>query len=509
MVSTTNFAKGTAMLTYDLNARGKTPLYEYLYSRIKSDILSGTLAKDTRLPSKRAFAAHLGISMITVENAYGQLLSEGYIYSLPKKGFFVADTEDLAELGRMLKERRPEVKEHFGLDGFAADSSGSCIAGSVRNDSEAAGSPLSAPLLADFTGAQSAGGIFPFATWAKLMRETISEKNEALMEKSETQGSLTLRRAIADHLRSFRGMDVDPACIIIGAGTEYLYGLLLQLLGRDRSYCIEDPGYRTISKVYNAGNAHCVYAPMDEYGLRSDVPDELGAEILHISPNHQFPTGITMPVTRRYELLRWANEAEGRYIIEDDYDSEFRLTGRPIPSMFSIDNGGRVIYMNTFSKTLAHTIRISYMILPAALMRTYREKLGFYSCTVSTFEQYTLAKFIGEGYFEKHINRSRIYYTKKRDALIAAIKNSPLSARAEITQADSGLHFLIRFSTGLSDAELSSRLQDAGILIRPLSRYYVNASAPSQIFVCSYAGIETGKLAEIIGRMEKIISCSS
>ena len=227
-----------------------------------------------------------------------------------------------------------------------------------------------------------------------------------------------------------------------------------------------------------------------------DCLRESDADVVHISPSHHYPTGITTPVGRRYELLAWTGEREGRYIIEDDSDCEFRLAGRPIPSLQSIDRLGRVIYMNTFTKSLTSTIRIAYMVLPPALMQEFQEKLGFYSCTVSNFEQYTLSDFIGGGYFEKHINRMRNYYREKRDALLRAVAGSPLADRAEVRNADAGLHFLMKVDTRLDDEALISRAASAGIRISCLSQYYHGDAAEPErhTVVVNYAGLEREQL---------------
>ena len=229
-------------------------------------------------------------------------------------------------------------------------------------------------------------------------------------------------------------MLVDPDQIVIGAGTEYLYGLLVQLLGNEKQYCVENPGYRKIVQVYRQYHISCKYADLDEMGMTFEGLRAAGADIAHISPNHHFPTGITMPAGRRYEILAWANERVGRYIIEDDYDSEFRLNGKPIPPLFSMDACEKVIYMNTFSKSLTPTIRISYMVLPVHLINRFYRELSFYACTVSNFEQYTLAAFIRKGYFEKHINRMRLYYSRQRKKMIETIRKSRLHDVCEIME---------------------------------------------------------------------------
>ena len=342
------------MLPYSFSKIGSESLYMYLYKCIREDILTGKITPGTKLPSKRSFAENLGVSVITVENAYAQLVSEGYVYALPKKGFFAANLE---------KSTAPQKKE------------------SPRTQM-----PVPPKYFADFSSSRTDPQNFPFATWAKLMREIISEKSAELMVNAPCGGVFELRCAIAEHLREFRGIDADPNCIVVGAGTEYLYGLLIQLLGFDKVYALEDPGYRKIAQVYESYGVQYRFTPMDKEGIDPKALEKSGADILHISPSHHFPTGIVTPIARRYTLLDWAAQSENRYIIEDDYDSEFRLTGKPIPALQSIDSADRVIYMNTFSKSLASTIRISYMVLPTALAEAFYKNLGFYACTVSNRE---------------------------------------------------------------------------------------------------------------------------
>ena len=311
------------------------------------------------------------------------------------------------------------------------------------------------------------------------------------------QGIPELRRAIADHLAGFRGMQVDPENILIGAGTDFLYNLLIQLLGREKTYAVEDPGYGKIRKIYAAGGVRCISAPTDTSGVRPDCLG--GTDVLHISPSHHFPTGLVTPVQRRQELLSWAEEA-GRYIIEDDYDSEFRFDAHPMPTMQSLDRSGRVIYMNTFSKTLAPSIRISYMVLPPSLMRQYREKLGFYTCTVSSFEQYTLARFLSRGHFEKHINRMRKFYKQRRNRVVAALNGCAFSQRLEIREEDAGLHFLLKVDTALSDRALTELCARAGIQVRTLSSYY-RGQVPEvdlHYLVINYSGLREDTLEQAL-----------
>lgn len=315
------------------------------------------------------------------------------------------------------------------------------------------------------------------------------EYESELLVSAPFNGADILRCAIADYLWQFRGMQVNPERIIIGAGTEFLYSLLIQLMGREHCYAVEDPGYAKIARIYTCHGVRTVSIPLDERGLSASELRTSDAEIVHLSPSHHYPTGIVMPIGRRQELLRWAGEAEERYILEDDYDSEFRFIGKPIPTLFSIDKNERVIYLNTFSKTIAPSIRISYMILPEQLMERYRRKLSFCSCTVSSFEQYTLAEFMKNGNYEQHINRMRNRYRKKRDAVIELIEQGLLAGKGKIAEQDAGLHFLLKLDTNLSDAVLKSRAAERGIRLSMLSDYYYNsARAEAHTLVVNYSG---------------------
>lgn len=465
------------MLTYTFSQTNREPLYRQLYQYLKNDIVSGILAPDEKLPSKRSFAKNLGISTITVENAYGQLIAEGFVYSLPKRGFFVTDIRNGLP-GQEKKGGRRAEREEQGEREY----------------------------LADFTSNQNCKEQFPFSIWAKLMRATLKEEAEALMRNAPSAGILPLREAIAGHLRQFRGMEVEAGQIVVGAGTEYLYGLLLQLLGMEKCYGVEDPGYHKIYKVYKSHRVACRYVGMDGAGVPVSALEEKGVDVVHISPSHHFPTGIVMPVSRRYELLGWAAKKEGRYIIEDDYDSEFRLTGRPVPSLQSIDVQEKVIYMNTFTKTLSSTVRISYMVLPGHLAERFAQRLAFYSCTVSNFEQYVLARFIEEGYFEKHINRMRNYYREKRDRLLKQIKDSKIAGCCSILEEDAGLHFLLKIDTSLSDEEICGSLEKEGVRISGVAQYYAEGGAGEEhVFVMNYSSLQEENMGKVMERMERAL----
>ncbi len=466
----------SVILTYTLSSDCSEPLYEQLYLLLKKDILTGRIPAGSRLPSRRSLSKNLGISVITVEGAYERLMDEGYVFSEAKRGYYITDFT-------------PQVPPDSTQPTV-------CIRKPGLQDTN----------LITLSSNRALVGSFPFSVWTRLLRETVNEIGEELLLPSPCGGIERLREAIASHLSSFRGMAVDPAQIIVGAGTEYLYGLLVQLLGRDRIYCLEDPGYQKPAQIYISNGASCRWASMDGSGITVSGIEAAGADVIHISPTHHFPTGITMPVGRRYELLNWALRQPGRYIIEDDYDSEFRLSGKPVPSLQSIDEHGRVIYMNTFSKTLAPTIRISYMILPPDLANEYYDRLSFYSCTVSTFEQHTLSRFLSDGYFEKHINRMRLSYARLRKQILHEIGESSLASRITVLENDSGLHFLLRLHTDVDDDTLVSALKERGVSLLPLSLYYRNPSeAPAHTFILNYSSLSVSDLRLALDVLSSLI----
>ena len=438
------------MLTYELKKAPGVPLYEALYRCIRRDILSGKLAAGEKLPSKRALAAHLEVSKITVEAAYNQLLAEGYIRSEEKVGYFAENLQKLPSPAPI-----PEAAAQHAED------------------------------LIDLTG--DSPSHFPFSVWSRLQREVMLDLGEGLLLPLHKQGLPQLRCAIARHLQQFRGMQVDPDNILIGAGTDFLYNLLVQLLGRDKRYGVEEPGYSKIQKIYEAAGAACNLLNLDKEGVD---PEDLGdTQVLHISPSHHFPSGIVMSNARRRTLLDWAAADSDRYIIEDDYDSEFRFNAHPMPALHTLDGGGKVIYLNTFSKTLAPSIRISYMVLPGFLMEKFRRTLGFYSCTVPSFEQYTLERFISRGHFEKHINRMRKHYKSIRNRVLTAITGCKYADHFTILEENAGLHFLLQVDLPLTDAQLTQTCRKLGLRVAPLSSYYRFPEENSHCLVVNYSGL--------------------
>ena len=539
------------MLTLELHKNKSTPLYMQIYSYIKSEVLARRLKAGNKLPSKRALAAQLGISTITIEGAYGQLMAEGYIYAKAKSGYYISPLESIQQaddsaadffqhntLGDAqlfsgpekisyesgYTDNMPGASGNVNMAGLSNSPSTSGIfvpssLGSTNTALYNASSEISSRSSITSTSMPSSSTIsskgrmshesttqtscatidlssnnilpesFPFSIWTKLMRHTMSENQALLLTKSPTAGIYSLRCAIAEHLLRFRGMHIQPEQIIIGAGTEYLYELIIKLIGRDKIYCVEDPGYHKLQRIYTDNGACCFSLPIDQQGMSVTALNAVRCDVIHISPSHHFPTGIITPVSRRYELLGWATSGQ-RYIIEDDYDTEFRLVGKPIPSLFSMDMSSKVIYMNTFSKSLTSTIRISYMVLPMPLMEEFNRRLGYLSCTVSTFEQYTLAEFINQGYFERHINRMRNNYKKLRQLLLKELLTHPEHDKIQILQQASGLYFLLKINTTLSDRDLRSRLQQNGVHLQSLQHYYQNRqAAPEHTFVVNYSSL--------------------
>ena len=475
------------MITYVFDKKKAVPLYMQLYRFIKDDIEQGKLPSGTRLPSKRNFAENLGVSTITVENAYEKLVSEGYIRSVSRSGFFVEDIE-------------LPVSSDYG--------EGSCA--KAKGEKKAPGLPVQEvdDIKYDFTSNMTIKALHPFSTWSKLTRKVMADKQDEILTVAPSNGIRELRYAIARHIWGFRGMNVNPENIVIGAGTEYLYSLIIQLLGRDKVYALEEPGYDKIAKVYTANGVDIRYIPLDENGIDIDRLSESDADIFHISPTHHFPTGIVTQVARRNEILRLAEERGDCYIIEDDYDSELGTGGKPMPTLMEMDRGGRVIYMNTFTKTLSATIRISYMILPDELAERFHKNLGFYSCTVSNLQQYTLASFIDEGFFESRIRRLRRYYAREKEVLIKELSRYRSFETATLGEKGAGQHILIYLwlrGKDNVDSIIKAKALSNGIKINTLSDYYRDKSEGTGVLVLNYSSIPIEEIPAAVKLLDEAI----
>ena len=491
------------MITVNFDERGDRGLCEYLYLSIKNQILQGILRADEKLPSKRSLASHLGISVITVQNAYGQLISEGYIYSIEKKGFFVTDIL----LGKSDSVFGGTGNGNLWGQGMSVNS---VSAADLVDDSKTL-TPVNSigesDFFTDFRSNSTSYEKFPFSLWAHTMRKVLNSGDEKLLQRVGVKGIYELRRSIADYLREFRNMNVKPEQLVIGAGTESLYSMVVQLLGQGKVYAVENPGYHKVAGVFRMNGAGTKPVMIDSQGINPAGLEKIKADVVHVSPAHHFPTGIVMPVRRRQELLAWADGAPDRFIIEDDYDSEFRFNGKPLPTLQSADMGGRVIYINSFSKTLAPSFRMSYMVLPENLLPDFDEKFGFYSCPVSAFEQYTLSEFIRDGFYGKHIIRMKNFYRNLRNELIRAMENSRISGKMIIKEEEAGLHFLLSVKSDESSDVIKNKLQKKNINL-PLLRDFYYGTPPDDIeniFVINYSGIRKERIAETVKRIEEVL----
>lgn len=446
------------MQTYTLDRSGASPLYEQLYRALKADILSGALPGGSRLPSGRALAEHLGLSRVTVETAYAQLLAEGYLTSRPRAGYFV---EQLTP-----QELPPRVSE-----------------------------PEAQPPEPETAQSRSAQ-LFPFSVWARLMRGVLLDRRQELLRPAPDAGLPALRQAVAAELYRQRGVHVSPEQVYIGAGAEYFYNLLIQFFGHGRVYALENPGHRKIARVYQANQVAVRPIGMDADGVIPELLEQSGAEVLHISPSHHYPTGTVTPITRRQALMRWLTAQPGRYLIEDDYDSEFRFSSLPIPTIQSMDRSGRVIYMNTFSRTISPSLRISYMILPRTLLPQWQAAMGFYSCTVPSFEQMTLTRFLAEGYFEKHLSRMKKHYRAVRAQLFSVLHTPQAARQCAVHDTDAGLHLVLELKNAPEPEALRALLRQSGLPDALLSDFYLDAPSPQaqKSIVLGYADAEPAQL---------------
>ena len=453
------------ILTINLNSNSNIPLYIQLYKFIKHEIQMGNMKSNSKLPSKRKLSHYLAISQNTVEAAYEQLMTEGYIISFPRKGYFVSDLQGILEVN-IEKEAVNEKLKKKKIYQYEFYSS--------RVDVES----------------------FPYSIWRKINKEILGEENKELLQIGHSQGDRNLREAINNYLRFSRGVNAKIDNIIIGAGTEYLIQIIINILGRNKRFSVEEPGYYKIKKILKINGVNPIPISIDNQGVNVDRLRESNSEVIHITPSHQFPTGIIMPINRRIQILNWANESKGRYIIEDDYDSEFRFEGKPIPALQSLDNKGKVIYLGTFSKCFSPSERIAYMVLPDELMKIYRKDFSFLACTVSRSSQQALVRFIEEGYFERHLNKMRNIYRKKREFLVTLIKK--YLNNTEIIGTNSGLHLLLKVNNGMNEEELIKSEEEKGVMVLGLSKSYLNNIEESKTVFLGYANLKYNEIEEAI-----------
>ncbi|MGG3522084.1 PLP-dependent aminotransferase family protein [Bacillus pseudomycoides] len=452
-------------LTPNLNMEEKIPLYVQLYEYIKAEIRSGKIPPLTKLPAKRKLAAHLEVSKNTVESAYEQLLAEGYIESVSRKGYFVCEIEQMI----YTVKKREVVKEVLHRE---------------------------QKYKYDFTQTGVDVNAFPFSVYRKISYEVWQLENKDLFFLGHPQGEASLREEMAKYLYESRGVRCSASQIVIGAGTQFLIRMLFQLL-KGSHFAVENPGYHRKLVTFEKGEENVQMLSLDEDGICISDLEGSNANVVFVTPSHQFPCGMIMPIKRRVQLLQWAQGERGRYIIEDDYDSEFRYSGKPIPALQGLDTEGNVIYMGTFSKALLPSLRMSYMVLPKQLIELYQTQYLFYTQSVSRIDQEIIRRFLNEGYWEKHIHKMRVVYRKKRDALVSAIERY-FSNKVEVIGEDSGLHILLKVHNKMLEEELIKRAAENSIKVYPVSMYYKEGTTSKNTVLLGFAILSEAEIEEAI-----------
>ncbi|TQR16581.1 PLP-dependent aminotransferase family protein [Psychrobacillus vulpis] len=459
-------------LMFQLEKNSLVPIYEQLYSEIKDAIINGAIKEGEKLPSKRNLAEYLAVSQTTIEFAYSQLVAEGFISSEARKGYYVQSLEELA----LIEQEAPIfTQEEKITDVISIDFS----PGKIDTES------------------------FPFAIWRKYAKEIVSEVNKDFLQLGHPQGDYILRQQISAYLYQSRGVKCTAEQIILGSGTEQLMPLIIRLLGQEAIYGIENPGYPLTHHLFLDDSQKSVPIPVDAEGILVSQLEETNATVMYVTPSHQFPTGAVLSATRRSQLLSWAYQQDNRYIIEDDYDSEFRYTGRPIPSLQGIDQNQRVIYLSTFSKSLMPSLRIAYAVLPKSLITLYKQKYSYYAATVPRMDQHLLAKFMEDGYFAKHLNKMRKIYKRKLEIVTKTIaKFNPI---VTISGEQAGMHLLLTIQTSKSEEELVLLAKQAGIRVYGLREYVTGGldSLTEPKIVLGFGGLEANDIQTSITTLIK------
>ena len=472
-------------LLIPLDLKSKLPIYQQICAYIKNAVQQKDLKPGERLPSSRALARCLSVSRSTVDLAYGQLVSEGYMESVPCKGYYICEIESLYVSGK--ENTAPACGKEEKL----------CRDTGVKT------------CRWDFALNGISVGSFPHNIWKKLTRQVLSEKEDALFQPGNPWGEYGFRCAIAEYLYQARGMHCRPEQILIGAGNDYLLMLLGTILGKEKVVAMESHTYLNAYYDFLHIGYEVKAVSQDSSGMSIASLKKSGAEIAYVMPSHQFPAGTVMPLKRRMALLEWARETEGRYIIEDDYDSEFRYRGQPIPALQGFDANGRVIYMGTFSKSLAPAIRVSYMVLPDSLAKIYADRKSPFAVTVSRTDQKILELFLKEGYYERHLNRMRAVYKGKHDCMVRALRE--MGAICTFTGEHAGLHLTVEFVNGLTEKEAVLRAQKAEIQVYGYSEYAIDLREetrnPGAKVLLGYACLTEEEITEAMQKLKKIWSC--
>ena len=461
------------MLTVELKSKDKMPLYEQLYLKIRGLITEGELAEGEKLPSERGLAANLQISRNTVTLAYEQLYAEGYVEVRPQSGYYV---NKIDRINSEKKEEFTDIKNE-----------------SVNPEPE---------YEYDFSPFSLCKESFPYRMWDRLYRQCMRDRGEELFNLGERQGDLELRVAIAKYLFGYRGLSIKPENMIIGAGTGYLLQLLEHLIDEKSIIAMENPTYMQAYRIFSSLNREVRPISLDENGLKVEELKRSEAKAVYLTPSHQFPTGVVMPIKRRKEILGWA-AGEDRYIIEDDHDSEFRYKGLPIPPLKAIDTGNKVVYLGTFSRTIAPAIRIGFMVLPDGLLKVYRRKLAFLACTVPRIDQAVLTEFILGGHYERHINKARKIYKSRHDKLISSLK--VFGDKVKIMGGNAGMHLMVKFKLDMTEEEVVSRAEKSGIKLVGLSKHSIgeNPEGGEACILIGYGNISEDRIEEGIKILAK------
>jgi len=463
-----------------LDTESASSLYMQLYESLKQDLISTRLPARTRLPSKRILASQMGISVNTVDAAYQQLVSEGYLEARAKSGYFVCDLgahisradSTLSFVSDSALSFPPDSSVQAPRECVPEDRQGVDVLSSGRNqDSNTTGT---GDTLIDFSPNGVDLSALPLAKIRKIIRDVFEDNGALVFSNCDPQGAMCLRRALCKYLRESRGMICHPEQIILGAGTDYILQLLVQILRSTQkieAVAMENPVYNKAYQIFTGLAVPVDLIPLDKAGIHMESLTASRSNLVYTTPSHQFPLGIIMPVSRRTELLAWASAAENRYIIEDDYDSEFRYAGRPIPAISGLDAQNRVIYSGTFSKSIAPSVRISYLVVPPDLLAVYQRNLSYYNTTITHLDQLVLARFIDNGDFERHINRMRTLYRRKRDLFVQAL--TPYKKKLLISGTDAGLHLLCHVKNGMTEAQLVQNARNAATKVYGISSYYL------------------------------------
>ena len=466
-------------LTPKLDPNGHESLYLQLYRYIRDEIMTGAIASHARMPSIRQLAAHLDVSRTPIALAYEQLLAEGYIISRPRSGYYASEVD--------------------GSFGTAADKKDAAPNGARPHLSERTAAEGEQPIRFDF----EYGGVdlqhFPYAAWRKLMNRCLWPENGDMLAYGDYQGDPGLRKEIAGYLRHMRGVRCTPEQIVIGAGTYHSLELLLQLL-RGSVDCIaaEEAVNEGVKALFEQHRYAIRALPLEHDGIRVEEAELGRSGAVYVTPSHQFPYGMTLSIAKRLQLLHWAHEQDA-YIIENDYDGEFRYGRRPIPSLQSLDKHDRVIYVGTFSKVLTPSFRISYLVLPHQLLDAFRARQHSYDQLASPIFQHALRMFMQAGDFERHMRRMKNVYQRKHALLLEAIERS-FGSRAEVIGAGSGLHILLRVRNARSEAQLLESARTVGIRVYPASIYAISPDlAALPTILLGFGGIREEEIAEAIG----------